>query len=173
MARTIRGAMFGAVFGLVVGVVASAAIGIHAQDPDTDPGPQIAHAAELAGVQEQDLRGAMDSTGFSNPYAYLRAVNELENPLPPPPVKPPPVLASASSRLAECIIRAESGGNPLAQNPRSKASGLGQFLPSTWLTTPAGRAGLSVWDPVANRNMVNWMIQVGRAGEFSTYWGCR
>ncbi len=30
------------------------------------------------------------------------------------------------------IIQCESGGNPRAQNPRSSASGLGQFLDSTW-----------------------------------------
>lgn len=33
------------------------------------------------------------------------------------------------------IIGAESGGNPLARNPRSSAGGLGQFLNSTWLST--------------------------------------
>src|SRR5690606_3074634 len=30
------------------------------------------------------------------------------------------------------IIRCESGGNPRAQNPRSSASGLFQFIDSTW-----------------------------------------
>lgn len=33
------------------------------------------------------------------------------------------------------IIGAESGGNPLARNPRSSAGGLGQFINSTWLST--------------------------------------
>jgi len=160
------------VSGLALGLVLGTAIIIsHAADPDPSPAPQIAHAAEIAGVDETDLRGAMNSVGSENPYAYLRSVGELENP-PPTPVPSKPVVV-ASSPLAECIIRHESGGNPLAVNPRSKASGLGQFLPSTWSTTPAGRAGASVFDPVANRNMVNWMLSVGRAGEFSTYWGCR
>jgi hypothetical protein len=37
--------------------------------------------------------------------------------------------------LASRIIGAESGGNPLARNPRSSAAGLGQFIDSTWLAT--------------------------------------
>ena len=163
----------GAVFGAALMLVGGAALGIHAADPDPEAASsqQIAHAAELAGVDRTELEGAMDSTGITNPLVYLRSVGELENPPPLPAPKPPPVVAS--SAVAECIIRRESGGNPNAVNPRSGASGLGQFLKSTWATTPAGRAGASVFDPVANRQMVNWMLSVGRAGEFSTYWGCR
>lgn len=37
--------------------------------------------------------------------------------------------------LIDSIIGAESGGNPNAANPRSSASGLGQFIDSTWLST--------------------------------------
>lgn len=37
--------------------------------------------------------------------------------------------------LVDQIIGIESGGNPNATNPRSSASGLGQFLNSTWLST--------------------------------------
>lgn len=81
--------------------------------------------------------------------------------------------AAVSSPLVECIIRLESGGNPNAVNARSKASGLGQFLPSTWLTTPLGKQGVSVFNAAANRQMVAWMIANGRATEFDTLWGCR
>jgi len=66
-----------------------------------------------------------------------------------------------------CIIAHESQGNPRAVNPRTGASGLGQFLTSTWRTTPQGRAGASVFDPVANRAAVQWMLDAGRAREFS------
>lgn len=37
--------------------------------------------------------------------------------------------------LIDSIIGAESGGNPNAQNSRSSAGGLGQFIDSTWLDT--------------------------------------
>lgn len=37
--------------------------------------------------------------------------------------------------LIDSIIGVESGGDPNAKNPRSSASGLGQFIDSTWLNT--------------------------------------
>lgn len=37
--------------------------------------------------------------------------------------------------LIDSIIGVESGGDPNAANPRSSASGLGQFIDSTWLAT--------------------------------------
>jgi hypothetical protein len=37
--------------------------------------------------------------------------------------------------LIDSIIGVESGGNPNATNPNSSASGLGQFIDSTWLAT--------------------------------------
>jgi hypothetical protein len=73
-------------------------------------------------------------------------------------------------RLASCIIWRESRGNPNAVNPRSGASGLGQFLPSTWRTTPY--AGYSVFNAWANRQAVIWMLSVGRGKEFVTINGC-
>lgn len=36
--------------------------------------------------------------------------------------------------LVDSIIRAESGGNSNARNPRSSAAGVGQFIDSTWLS---------------------------------------
>jgi hypothetical protein len=42
------------------------------------------------------------------------------------------------------------------------------------LTTPQGRAGLSVYDAAANRAAIQWMLDVGRAREFVavTAYGC-
>lgn len=40
--------------------------------------------------------------------------------------------------LIDSIIGVESGGNPTARNPNSSASGLGQFIDSTWLSTIRG-----------------------------------
>jgi hypothetical protein len=76
-------------------------------------------------------------------------------------------------RLA-CIRRVESHNDPNATNRYSGAMGLYQFLPSTWRTTPQGRAGLSAYDPVAATAAANWMLSVGRAREWDAvrFYGC-
>ena len=66
-------------------------------------------------------------------------------------------------RIAKC----ESGYNPRAVNP-SGATGLFQFMPSTFANTPPGRAGGSIWDPVAQSQAAAWMYSQGRQGE----WQC-
>jgi|SRR5215831_8062768 len=99
--------------GLACGLVLGTAILVgHAADPDTDPGPQITHAAELAGVDRTDLEGALTSTGFTNPIAYLRAVGELENPppLPPPVASSPASSASGVSSVWSALAQCESSG---------------------------------------------------------------
>jgi hypothetical protein len=57
------------------------------------------------------------------------------------------------------VIDCESNGDPNAVNPYSGASGLFQFLPSTWATTApgAGYAGYSVFDPEANIGSAAWL----------------
>ena len=69
-------------------------------------------------------------------------------------------------RVAYC----ESRYNPGAYNA-SGASGLFQFLPSTWAANSvrAGFSGASVWDPVASANVAAWMIARGQAAQ----WVCR
>lgn len=66
-----------------------------------------------------------------------------------------------SSRVEEAlvIINCESNGDPNAANPYSGASGLFQFLPSTWATTApnAGYAGYSAFDPEANTASAAWL----------------
>jgi soluble lytic murein transglycosylase-like protein len=66
-------------------------------------------------------------------------------------------------RIAKC----ESGYNPRAVNP-SGATGLFQFMPSTFANTPPGKAGGSIWDPVAQSQAAAWMYSQGRQGE----WQC-
>jgi len=60
---------------------------------------------------------------------------------------------------ALAIINCESNGDPNAMNPYSGASGLFQFLPSTWTTTSpaAGYGGYSVFDPEANVASAAWL----------------
>jgi|SRR5262252_2755069 len=79
---------------------------------------------------------------------------------------PEPVLNAAVEKRLDCIAYYESKGYAGAVNRSSGASGLYQFLPSTWRTTPQGRAGLSVFDPVAARNAARWMLEQGRAREW-------
>ena len=66
-------------------------------------------------------------------------------------------------RVAEC----ESHLDPNAVNPISGTSGLFQFRPGTWATTPY--ASQDIFDPVANANAAAWMWSVGRRNE----WACQ
>lgn len=65
------------------------------------------------------------------------------------------------------VARCESVLDPNAVNPYSNASGLFQFLPGTWATTPF--ANENIFDPVANANAAGWMWSVGRRNE----WTCQ
>ena len=65
------------------------------------------------------------------------------------------------------VARCESVLDPNAVNPYSNASGLFQFLPGTWATTPF--ADQNIFDPVANANAAGWMWSVGRRNE----WTCQ
>jgi len=153
-------------------------MGLHAQGVRDD----VVAAAREAGVSEVDLAGAVNSLETAgvpdtDPFSYLRSTGELP-PIARPPAAStasPPVLPAVSvwSARVECIIRVESHGDPLAHN-RSGASGLGQFLPSTWVTTPQGLAGYSVYNAEANRSAIQWMIDSGRAREFDAvrFYGC-
>ena len=149
-------------FMLATGVLAG-----HADDVQAE----VLEAARVAKVDPIQLQGALNMLEVhglpADPYSYLRSTGELA----PPPREP--VLVPPSNSRIECIIRVESRGNPNAHNP-SGASGLGQFLPSTWATTPQGKAGISVYNPAANRAAIAWMINVGRAREFDAvrYFGC-
>ena len=81
---------------------------------------------------------------------------------------------------ALCIMRAESGGNPHAKNPRSTAAGLFQFLRGTWASVPVSVTGGSydsgrVYDPTANVAAAAWLQAEDGWGHWSVYNGglCR
>lgn len=67
------------------------------------------------------------------------------------------------------IARCESGFNPRAYNGRSGASGVMQFIPSTWRATPQGRAGMSPFDAEANVEAGAWLARTAGFGQ----WECR
>ena len=75
--------------------------------------------------------------------------------------------ATQMLRVSYC----ESRYNPNAVNASSGASGLFQFLPSTWAyqSPRAGYAGASPFDPVANANVAAFMFANGQARQ----WQCK
>jgi soluble lytic murein transglycosylase-like protein len=79
-------------------------------------------------------------------------------------------LAATAYGVDEGTLRrkawCESHYYPGARNP-SGASGLYQFLPSTFSSTPYRR--FSIWSPYANALAAGWMHAHGRGGE----WVCQ
>ena len=72
------------------------------------------------------------------------------------------------------IIGGESKGNPNARNRKAiwngeHAAGLWQFIPSTFYSTPYGKAGMSLWSPCASSLAAGWMHEHGRGREWTGY----
>jgi resuscitation-promoting factor RpfC len=87
---------------------------------------------------------------------------------------PAPSAASYSAApgsFQDCVIQAESGGNPSAVNPVSGAGGLYQFLPSTWQAL--GFSGLPQDASVAEQNAA-FAKEYAESGTsaWSAYDGC-
>lgn len=68
-------------------------------------------------------------------------------------------------RVAYC----ESNLDPRAVNRSSGASGLFQFMPSTFAFTPNGKAGQNIFDPVASADAAGWMWKNG----MRNHWACQ
>jgi hypothetical protein len=141
-------------------VIGTATLVSRAEDLDTVH-VDVIDAANEAGVNLVDLLGAVATTRLPA-RAYLISVGELAAPAPMPPPR------DALDTLVDCLAWHESRGFAGAYNRRSGASGLLQFLPSTFAQTPQGRAGLSVFDPAAARAAAKWMIGQGRLREWTT-----
>ena len=87
----------------------------------------------------------------------------------------PPERVQEAMRVMAC----ESGGNPLAENDHSTATGLFQFLDGTWawMSVPAGWGGESRFNPEANiavaAYLVDYSIRTGHPGGAWGHWECK
>ncbi len=110
---------------------------------------------------------------------------QQQGPAPAPPAAPPAMAPSGGGSIQDIILSAfaplgagaqqwalriakcESGYNPNAVNRSSGASGLFQFMPSTWAHLPW--AGQSVFNPVANAQAAAYYYQHSGPGP----WQCK
>ena len=81
---------------------------------------------------------------------------------------------SLNESRAWAIIHQESRGNPRARNDEAiwngeHAEGLWQFIPSTFQSTPYGKAGMSIWSPCASSMAAGWMHEQGRGHEWTGF----
>ena len=89
-------------------------------------------------------------------------------------------FVSDKVETAMCILARETGftGDPNADNPRSSAAGLFQFLRSTWNKIPLSVTGGSydsgmVYDPTANVRTAAWLQSHFGWGQWTVYSLCR
>ena len=73
-------------------------------------------------------------------------------------------LGAAVQTWALKVAKCESNYNPYAVNRSSGASGLFQFLPSTWALSPYHAQ--SVFDPSANAHAAAWLYQRSGPGQW-------
>ena len=78
-----------------------------------------------------------------------------------------------SDDLPLAIGKCESGYNQFAKNKSSSASGVFQYLASTWAGTDEGKAGLSVFDADANvRAAIKYIASRGHAAPWNASKSC-
>ncbi|HEY7200096.1 MAG TPA: transglycosylase SLT domain-containing protein [Candidatus Dormibacteraeota bacterium] len=73
-------------------------------------------------------------------------------------------LGAAAQSWALRVAKCESNYNPYAVNKSSGASGLFQFLPSTWASSPYHAS--SPFDPTANAKAAAWLYQRSGPGQW-------
>ena len=100
-------------------------------------------------------------------YLYQRRNHQLKRTLMSSPTVSEAINIAATvygnGSLLWQLARCESGLNPGAKNA-SGSSGLLQFMPGTFASTPYGR--FSIWSPYANALAGGWMLAHGRRSEW-------
>lgn len=181
--------------GSPVSAVADGTVSAMLIDPHYGPSVEITHPGGMVSryrglgaidpgvVQGQPVAGGaqLGVTGVAPGRSQPGLIFQLEQD--GRPVDPAPRLggtvdvpgSSAVEALIGRIIHVESGGNTRAKNPLSTASGLGQFIESTWLRMirsyhPELTASLSRrelldlrFDPDMSRDMVRRLAQENEA----------
>ena len=130
----------------------------------------VAWAAELKqGLA--DYQAQQDALAAAQAQAAVIAARSNHAPPPPYIAK---IISDAFSPLGPAAVQwamnvayCESRYHPNSVNSSSGASGLFQFLPSTWAFTP--QRGLSPFDPVANSNAAAWLY----ARDGPSQWVCQ
>jgi hypothetical protein len=123
-------------------------------------------------AENQRLRAKLRREHRANVY-HAGIVRRLKHTLRLNPIVSEAInLAATVYRVSSSMLwrRAlcESHGWRYARNRSSNASGLFQFLPSTFASTPF--SGFSIWSAYANALAAGWMMgPAGRGGE----WACR
>jgi soluble lytic murein transglycosylase-like protein len=78
------------------------------------------------------------------------------------------ISADLPLRIANC----ESGFNQFAKNGSSTASGVYQWLSSSWANQPAGKTGVSVFDAEANIQAAVWLIAHNKISPWNASKSC-
>jgi muramidase (phage lysozyme) len=78
------------------------------------------------------------------------------------------ILPDLPLRVAAC----ESGYNQFSKNKSSTASGVYQWLSSSWSNQPAGKMGISVFDGDANIQAAVWLIAHGQISPWNASRSC-
>lgn len=123
-------AMITSLAGIARGIAAAKLMGDAKQDGTDAAERQRTEASEFLGK----LAGG--GGGPPAPAAVPDGMPPVEGAAAAGPAAPAPGAAPAFSLpdgYTERVVQAESSGNPTARNPRSTATGAGQFIDSTWL----------------------------------------
>lgn len=139
-------------------------------DPEDDPSPATTTTTKPEPTTTEGGGGDDDGGGGSHDWDFPPAVERWRD-------EAAAFFPAARVDEALAILGCESLGDPDAYNPYSGASGLFQFLPSTWAATSpkAGFAGSSPFDPVANIGTAAWLAaryhDMGKS--YWAPWSCR
>jgi hypothetical protein len=159
------------------------------EDPTLAAGRTVVRTAGVPGIAENTYRiqsadGAEEgrtlilSVPVSEPVTEVRHLGTKVVVIPPPAggdmeaiIRDAAARHGADATQLLRVAYCESRYNPSAYNRSSGASGLFQFIATTWAANSvrAGYAGASVFDPVANANTAAWMFARQQAGQ----WSCK